>query len=103
VSLVVRSCSDAADNCVSPDARALIVDCAPMVHLDSTGADTIGALTDALAARGITLAFGGVLPPIRRMLERSGALERLGADAVFPTLRAAVNAYEARPAPTSKP
>jgi hypothetical protein len=35
---------------------------------------------------------GSVLPQVRRMLERSGALERLGADAVFPALRAAVEA-----------
>jgi hypothetical protein len=35
-----------------------------------------------------------VLPQVRQMLERSGALERLGADAVFPTLRAAVEACE---------
>ena len=40
------------------------------------------------------LAFGGVAPQVQRMLERSGALERLGADAVFPTLRRAVLAHE---------
>ena len=49
-----------------------------------------------LAGRGIRLAIGGVLPQVRRMLERSGALERLGPDAVFPTLRAAVDGYESR-------
>jgi SulP family sulfate permease len=78
----------------SPDATWLIVEGAPIVHLDSTGADTIVTLKDDLAARGIRLAFGGVSPQVRRMLERSGALEQLGADAVFPTLRLAVLAYE---------
>ena len=80
----------------SPGAHALIVDGGPIAHLDSTGADTIVELADALTARGIMLAIGGVPPQVHRMLERSGALERLGADAVFPSLRAAVNAYESR-------
>ncbi len=78
----------------SSGATWLIVDGAPIVHLDSTGADTIAVLADDLASRGIRLAIGGVLPQVRQMLERSGALERLGADAVFPTLRAAVEACE---------
>jgi anti-anti-sigma regulatory factor len=72
------------------------VDGASIVHLDSTGADTIAALADDLDATGTRLVFAGVLPQVRRMLERSGALERLGADAVFPTLRAAVEACELR-------
>jgi high affinity sulfate transporter 1 len=78
----------------SPGAKCLIVDGAPIVHLDSTGADTIAALADELAAKGIRLVFGGVLPQVRQMLERSGTLERLGADAVYPTLRGAVAACE---------
>jgi high affinity sulfate transporter 1 len=80
----------------NPGATWLIVDGAPIVHLDSTGADTIVSLADDLAARGTALVIGGVLPQVRRMLERSGALERLGAEAVFPTLRAAVEACESR-------
>jgi high affinity sulfate transporter 1 len=77
-------------------ARWLIVDGAPIVHLDSTGADTIVELADELAGKGLRLAFAGVLPQVQRMLDRSGALERLGPDAVFPTLRAAVEACELR-------
>jgi high affinity sulfate transporter 1 len=78
----------------NPGSKWVIVDGAPIVHLDSTGADTIAALADDLSSRGIRLAIGGVLPQVRQMLERSGALERLGPDAVFPTLRAAVAACE---------
>jgi MFS superfamily sulfate permease-like transporter len=77
----------------SPGTRWLVVDGAPIVHLDSTGADTIAALADELAARGIRLVWGDAHARVRRMLERSGALEHLGADAVFPTLRSAVEAY----------
>jgi MFS superfamily sulfate permease-like transporter len=80
----------------NPGTTWLVLDGAPIVHLDSTGADTLVSLADDLAARGIRLAIGGVLPQVRRMLERSGALERLGSDALFPTLRAAVEACESR-------
>jgi high affinity sulfate transporter 1 len=76
----------------------LIVDGAPIVHLDSTGADTVAALADDLESRGIRLAFGGLHPQVLRMLERTGVLGRLGADAVFPTLRAAVQACEPKSA-----
>jgi hypothetical protein len=44
--------------------------------------------------------YASILPlavyAVRRMLERSGALERLGADAAPPNLRAAVEAHESR-------
>jgi high affinity sulfate transporter 1 len=78
----------------NPGARWLIVDGAPLVHLDSTGADTIAALVDDLAALGIRLAIGGALQPVQQMLDRSGALGRLGPDAVFRSLRFAVEACE---------
>jgi MFS superfamily sulfate permease-like transporter len=78
----------------NPAASWLVVDAGPIAHLDSTGADTLISLADDLAARRVKIAIGGALPQVRRMLERSGALERLGADAVFPSLRAAVEACE---------
>jgi high affinity sulfate transporter 1 len=79
-----------------PRAMWLVLDAAPIVHLDSTGADTIATLADDLSRRGIRLAIAGVLPQVQRMLERSGVLERLGPAAVFPSLRAAVAAYQSQ-------
>ena len=67
----------------NPAATWMIIDGAPILHLDSTGADTIVALSDELAARGIGLAFAGLVPQAQRMLERSGAFERLGGGNVF--------------------
>jgi MFS superfamily sulfate permease-like transporter len=80
----------------SPGAKCLIVDGAPIVHLDSTGADTLTALADDLTAKGIRLVIAGALPQVRQMLERSGALARLGDNSVYPSLRAAVEACESR-------
>ncbi len=74
----------------------LILDAAPIVHLDSTGADTIGVLADQLGERGVRLVLGGIQPRVELMLERSGVLARLGPGAVFPTLRAAVLSYEGK-------
>ena len=76
------------------DASWLIVDGGPIAHLDSTGADTLVSLADDLSRRGVGLAVGGVLPQVQRMLERSGALERLGRGTVFPSLREAVEACQ---------
>jgi high affinity sulfate transporter 1 len=81
-----------------PGTRWVVVDGAPIVHLDSTGADTLAALADELATKGVRLVLADVHARVQRMLERSGALERLGAGAVFPTLRSAVEGYEPRAA-----
>ena len=80
----------------SPDATWLVVDGAPIVNLDSTGADTLAALADELSASGKRLAIAGAHARVQGMLERSGALGRLGAGSLFPTLRAAVDAYPAK-------
>jgi high affinity sulfate transporter 1 len=78
----------------APHLPILIIDASPIVHLDSTGADAIAALSDRLGERGVRMILGGVLPRVHRMLDRSGVLTRLGPDATFPTLRAAVEAHE---------
>ena len=74
--------------------KTLIVDASPIVHLDSTGADTIAALAHRLKERGIRLVLGGTLPQVQQMLERSGALSHLGPGGTFTTFRAAVVAHE---------
>ncbi len=79
---------------VNPAATWLVLDGSPIAHLDSTGADALVSLADDLSARGVKIVLAGVAPQVRRMLERSGALDRLGVDAVFPSLRAAVEACE---------
>ena len=71
-------------------------DGAPLVYLDSTGADILVGVAEELQPRSVRLAIAGVLPQVRLMLERSGALERLGREAVPETLRAAVDAHEIR-------
>ena len=71
-----------------------MLDGSSIVHLDSTGADTLVAIADDLAGRGIRLGIAAVYPQVQRMLESSGALERLGPDSVTRSLRAAVEARQ---------
>jgi len=78
----------------SPGVKWLVVDGAPIVYLDSTGADTIATVADELAATGVRLIISEAHARVQRMLERSGALEHLGKDSLFPTLRSAVEAYQ---------
>ncbi len=72
-----------------PGAKWLIVDGSSIVHLDSTGADTLVTLAEDLRA-GNGWGSRPSYPQVQRMLESSGALERLGPDAVMRSLRAAV-------------
>jgi MFS superfamily sulfate permease-like transporter len=78
----------------APGTRIVIIDASPIVHIDSTGADAIVALAGQLAPRGIRLVIGGALPRVRQVLERSGAASALGANGLFPTFRAAVEAHQ---------
>ena len=78
----------------APAVSTLVIDATPIVHLDSTGADMIAQIADELALRGIRMTIGGVLPQVREMLTRSGALAHLEPDAVQHNLRAAVAASQ---------
>ena len=80
----------------NPGATLVIVDGAPIVAPRQHRCRHARRARRRLAARGIRLAIAGVLPEVRRMLERSGALERLGKEAVPLTLRAAVEAHRFR-------
>ena len=77
-----------------PGAKWLILDGSSIIHLDSTGADTLVTLAEELSLRGTRLAIAAPHPQVRRMLESSGALEHLGPDAVIRSLRSAVEALE---------
>jgi high affinity sulfate transporter 1 len=86
----------------APGVSTLILDAGPMVHLDSTGADTLAQLADELAARRVRLVIACALVQVRQMLDRSGALAHLEPPAIFPTLRAAVAAWEQPRSPLSR-
>jgi high affinity sulfate transporter 1 len=76
-----------------PDLKWLVIDGGTVNTIDSTGAETVGALARDLARRGIRFGLAGFRTETRCVLERSGAMAAIGADSVYPTLKFAMNAF----------
>ncbi len=68
--------------------------------LDYSASETLRALHEELADRGVTLVLCGVTPEVRAELERDGLVELLGEDHVFDWVDQALDAYRAK-APAS--
>ncbi|MCO8129088.1 SulP family inorganic anion transporter [Acidimicrobiia bacterium EGI L10123] len=65
----------------------------PISDIDSTGAETLALLDDALAEQGVTLVFAGLKGTVKDRLARYGMAERFGPDRHYSTLGAAVSDY----------
>jgi sulfate permease, SulP family len=74
----------------------VVLDCGAMFDLDVTGAETLDELDRELDERGITLALAEPHGPMRGVLRRSGLLQKLGADNIFPTVGESIRAYVER-------
>ena len=73
-----------APSCVVVDVEA--------VHLtDTDGADMLIQVEEELRSRGVTLALARVHPPVLALWERAGAIDAIGKDRVFDTVRDAVH------------
>jgi MFS superfamily sulfate permease-like transporter len=71
--------------------RWLVVTAEPVTSVDITSADMLAELDETLQASGIELCFAEMKDPVRDKLKRFGLFARLGEDAFFPTIGAAVN------------
>jgi SulP family sulfate permease len=65
------------------------------VEVDITATDALEALRVELEHRGIVFAMARVKQDLLDDLERSGLVDRVGSDRMFPTLPTAVEAYRA--------
>ena len=65
----------------------------PISDIDSTGAETLALLDDALAEQGVTLVFAGLKGTVKDRLARYGMAERFGPDRYYSTLGVAVSDY----------
>ena len=74
------------------------LDAEAMPDVDYTGAQTLRQAHDLLAEHGVRLVMARVEPNVVAQLERYGLVELLGEDALFPTVRTVVAAFEARDA-----
>jgi sulfate permease, SulP family len=81
---------------------AVVVDADAISQTDTDGADIIALLAAELKAQGVTLALARVQPAILELWTRAGAIDAVGADRVFDTVREAAQAVKARPAATAE-
>ncbi len=83
---------DAAASSPTP-VRRLVVAAEPVTSVDVTSADMLVELDETLRAAGIELCFAEMKGPVKDKLKRFGLFTRLGAEAFFPTVGAAVSGY----------
>ena len=80
-----------------PLPRAVIFDAAAQDEIDLTSTDMLKSLVKELRAKNILVYFAEVHAPIREFSRRTGLLELVGEDKIFPTVDAAVRFAEAHP------
>ena len=76
-----------------------MIDCDAISETDTTGSGALHDLHDTLERANIGLKLSRVDHDVLEYLKRDGVLEDLGADAVYPTVREAVDAAEAASTP----
>ncbi|MCE5210346.1 MAG: SulP family inorganic anion transporter [Deltaproteobacteria bacterium] len=73
--------------------RWVVVTAEPMTDVDTTAADVLAELDNALHQAGMDLFFAEMKGPVKDMLKRYGLFTRLGVDNFFPTIEQAVERY----------
>ncbi len=79
-----------------PPLRWVLIAAEPITDVDTTAADELEELDEALNAHGISLVFAELKDPVRRKIERYGLTRTIDPAHFFPTLEAAVAAYRAQ-------
>ena len=79
------------------DIEWFILDGSTINLVDITGAEMLEGLIGDLASRRVRFGLANVRAQVRAALERTGVLERIGAEFVFPTLNSASDAFLSRP------
>lgn len=74
----------------------VLVAAEPVTDVDTTAADELEELDEALDAQGVSLVFAELKDPVRRKIERYGLTRTIDPAHFFPTIEAAVAAYRAR-------
>jgi high affinity sulfate transporter 1 len=76
-----------------PPPKWIVVAAEPITDVDTTAADMLEDLDEAINARGVSLVFAEMKDPVRRKVERYGLTRTIDPEHFFPTIRSAVNAY----------
>jgi high affinity sulfate transporter 1 len=78
-----------------PPPTWILVAAEPMTDVDTTAADVLTELDEALNAQGISLVFAEMKDPVRRKIERYGLTRTIDPQHFFPTIDAAVAVFRA--------
>jgi sulfate permease, SulP family len=78
----------------SEDVRWLVLNAEAWTYLDATAIEVLTRLHVELEQRGIALCFARLKGRQREIFEETGLTARIGPDRLFPTVRAAVAAFE---------
>jgi MFS superfamily sulfate permease-like transporter len=76
-----------------PPPRWIVIAAEPVTDVDTTAADMLEELDQALNAGGTCLVFAELKDPVRRKIERYGLDHTIDPSHFFPTIEAAVDAY----------
>jgi len=74
--------------------KCVILDADAISDFDSTAAEALETLDADLERQGIQLWIARANAPLRELLERTGLRTRIGRDNIYPSVRAAVTAYQ---------
>ena len=96
-SLVFRDTVRRAIAAAEPPARWVIVAAEPVTDIDTTAADMLVKLDEELNRDGLHLAFAELKDPVRDKLERYSIYDTIDPGDFFPTVRKAVEAFQAEP------
>ncbi|MDX5332652.1 MAG: STAS domain-containing protein [Gammaproteobacteria bacterium] len=90
-----------------PDAKAILVIGSSINEIDASGEEKVREVAQRLREVGVKLAFSGIKHQVMQVMERSGLVKELGADAFYPDKQSALDAmiqqYGAGPAPARSP
>jgi MFS superfamily sulfate permease-like transporter len=75
-----------------------VVAAEPITDVDTTASDILFDLDATLDAQGTSLVFAELKDPVRRKIERYGLARAIEPKHFFPTVEAAVSAYNAQSA-----
>ena len=76
-----------------PPPTWIIVAAEPITDVDTTAADMLEDLDDAINAKGVSLVFAELKDPVRRKIERYELTRTIDPGHFFPTIEAAIDAY----------
>ncbi|PTL82577.1 SulP family inorganic anion transporter [Vitiosangium sp. GDMCC 1.1324] len=82
--------------------QAVLLDLEVTTDLDVPGADMLAGLHEELESRGVTLMLARAIAPTQEMMERTGVLEKVGRDHLYPHVLGGVVDYLARHAPHAR-